>query len=106
MTMLVFTWIYFIPIATATAEQNATAHGRLFSLFSVVQFPNLLCTTTSGTFSNGYLVHISCLKDKYLKLILQPEPVSHLQNVPQGEEVLRDHALQELRSILIYFNLF
>jgi len=27
--------------------------GKVFSVFSVVQFPNLACTTTSGTYSNG-----------------------------------------------------
>jgi len=35
---------------------NKTAEGRngkVFSLFSIVQFPNLACTTTSGTYTNG-----------------------------------------------------
>merc|ERR1712128_230108 len=28
-------------------------NGKVFSLFSIVQFPNEACTSTSGTYSNG-----------------------------------------------------
>jgi len=36
-------------------EKNQTEkrNGKQFSLFSVVQFPNNVCSTTSGTYSNG-----------------------------------------------------
>jgi len=43
-------------LALASANTNATEEGRrgkVFSLFSVVQFPNEACTSTSGTYSNG-----------------------------------------------------
>jgi len=33
--------------------EGAARSGKVFSLFSVVQFPNLACTTTSGTYTNG-----------------------------------------------------
>merc|ERR1719384_1832786 len=37
-----------------SVEQNKTErNGKVFSLFSVVQFPNQVCSTTSGTYSNG-----------------------------------------------------
>lgn len=37
-----------------TKGKNLTARGeRIFSLFSIVQFPNAACSSTSGTYSNG-----------------------------------------------------
>jgi len=35
------------------AAQGRTGSGKVFSLFSIVQFPNEACTSTSGTYSNG-----------------------------------------------------
>jgi len=38
----------------AKAKNNTSARGeRMFSLFSIVQFPNEACSSTSGTYSNG-----------------------------------------------------
>ena len=46
----------FLSSSLASNEvKNATESrkGKIFSLFSIVQFPNLACTTTSGTYTNG-----------------------------------------------------
>ena len=37
---------------TKTNPGNSRS-GRVFSLFSIVQFPNSACTSTSSTYSNG-----------------------------------------------------
>jgi len=37
----------------ANNRTMATREGKVFSLFSIVQFPNGACTSTSGTYSNG-----------------------------------------------------
>merc|ERR1712045_43730 len=48
--------IFFVLcLVDLSQEKNQTEQrsGKLFSLFSVVQFPNNVCSTTSGTYSNG-----------------------------------------------------
>jgi len=43
-------------VASVSAVSNATTskrNGKVFSLFSIVQFPNDVCTTTSSTFTKG-----------------------------------------------------
>ena len=32
---------------------NSSRSPKVFSLFSIVQFPNSACTSTSSTYSNG-----------------------------------------------------
>merc|ERR1712168_351547 len=39
-----------MKLNSTTANQR---EGKVFSLFSIVQFPNAACTSTSGTYSNG-----------------------------------------------------
>jgi len=48
----IFFVLYLVDLSQ---EKNQTEQrgGKLFSLFSVVQFPNNVCSTTSGTYSNG-----------------------------------------------------
>ena len=41
--------------AAAIEEEESTQRDkRVFSLFSIVQFPNSACTSTSSTYSNGW----------------------------------------------------
>jgi len=42
-----------IGLVNASSGQNRTVGGRVFSLFSIVQFPNSACSSTSNSFSNG-----------------------------------------------------
>ena len=47
-----------VPVSSnkATLQYNNTGRARnpkVFSLFSIVQFPNSACTSTSSTYSNG-----------------------------------------------------
>jgi len=53
MGLLRFIFFLFLFSSTISKLLNSTKHAKQFSLFSVVQFPNEVCTTTSGTFSNG-----------------------------------------------------
>merc|ERR1719429_316932 len=52
---LLFEIFFVLCLVDPSTEKNQTEPrtGKLFSLFSVVQFPNNVCSTTSGTFSNG-----------------------------------------------------
>jgi len=43
----------FATVCFAEAKNTTTRGGRVFSLFSIVQFPNGVCSATSGTYSNG-----------------------------------------------------
>jgi len=53
----IFLILYFVK---PSVEQNKTErNGKVFSLFSVVQFPNQVCSTTSGTYSNGTCITAS-----------------------------------------------
>jgi len=38
---------------TFNGTKSSDRKGRIFSLFSIVQFPNKACSSTSGTYSNG-----------------------------------------------------
>jgi len=53
----------FTYLNAILSKLNFTEHemkkARQFSLFSVVQFPNEVCTTTSGTYSNGTCITAS-----------------------------------------------
>jgi len=56
--------ISLLYTATVTTKLNFTAstpekQAKQFSLFSVVQFPNEVCSTTSGTYSNGTCITAS-----------------------------------------------
>jgi len=48
---------YFLMLCMASSKLNLNTtnnkEGRVFSLFSIVQFPNEACTSTSGTYGNG-----------------------------------------------------
>jgi len=48
----IFLILYFVK-PSVEKNQTQTRNGKVFSLFSVVQFPNQVCATTSGTYSNG-----------------------------------------------------
>jgi len=55
--MWVNIWLFFVFVnqsfASLEAPRNRTTGGRVFSLFSIVQFPNEACSTTSAVYSNG-----------------------------------------------------
>merc|ERR1712050_156662 len=59
MTMLKFVPLMLLCIAVAGSklQKNSTKlpqrQGKVFSLFSIVQFPNEACSSTSGTYKNG-----------------------------------------------------
>jgi len=40
-------------VCTVMSGNSTERKGRIFSLFSIVQFPNAACSSTSGTYSNG-----------------------------------------------------
>jgi len=48
----IFFILYFVDQSIAK-NQTEQRNGKVYSLFSVVQFPNQVCSTTSGTYSNG-----------------------------------------------------
>eukprot|EP00090_Calanus_glacialis_P002293 TRINITY_DN1170_c0_g1_i1.p1 TRINITY_DN1170_c0_g1~~TRINITY_DN1170_c0_g1_i1.p1 ORF type:complete len:249 (-),score=15.37 TRINITY_DN1170_c0_g1_i1:666-1370(-) len=51
---LILTCILFVNGKDVENELEETKReGRIFSLFSIVQFPNAACSSTSGTYSNG-----------------------------------------------------
>ena len=45
--------------------RNRSGQGRVFSLFSIVQFPNEACDTTSNVYSNGWVSPYDCMKVKH-----------------------------------------
>lgn len=47
----IFLILYFVE--PSVGQNKTERNGKVFSLFSVVQFPNQVCSTTSGTYSNG-----------------------------------------------------
>merc|ERR1719273_2433268 len=54
--MLTYSTLLLFLSSLAMADHNkteGTRGGKVFSLFSIVQFPNEACTSTSGTYSNG-----------------------------------------------------
>merc|ERR1719244_1204236 len=49
-------WLLLGFVIVCGASKNSTQKERqekVFSLFSIVQFPNAACSSTSGTYSNG-----------------------------------------------------
>jgi len=48
-------FLLMLYMASSKLNLNTTNHkeGRIFSLFSIVQFPNSACVSTSGTYRNG-----------------------------------------------------
>ena len=116
--MLKSTFLFCSPLLVSVfAIQNITddkRNGKLFSLFrcleflckivddpklyfynfSVVQFPNQVCSTTSNSFSNGWdqidsssMFLFSCWGHVWLR-----------ENVLDEEDLLRVHVLQDLVS--------
>merc|ERR1712013_70565 len=54
--MLTYSFLLSLLSCLSMAAHNKTEGvrgGKVFSLFSIVQFPNEACTSTSGTYSNG-----------------------------------------------------
>jgi len=49
--------VYLIMLSTVTSKLNLNStvdrQGKVFSLFSIVQFPNDACSSTSGVYRNG-----------------------------------------------------
>merc|ERR1719150_3422114 len=45
--------VMICSLCGASNRTESTKAGKTFSLFSVVQFPNDVCTSTSGTYTNG-----------------------------------------------------
>jgi len=54
MKFTIFLLFSVVCLASATHKNKTDQRsGRVFSLFSIVQFPNEACTSTSGTYTNG-----------------------------------------------------
>jgi len=57
MLKLLSIMLFSMAIASTNMEKNSTntkeRQGKVFSLFSIVQFPNEACASTSGTYKNG-----------------------------------------------------
>jgi len=51
--LLISTMGATLVMAAMNRTSSMDRNGRVFSLFSIVQFPNTACRSTSGTYSNG-----------------------------------------------------
>jgi len=58
----IFLLLFFA--CSCCSKFNATRREKTFSLFSVVQFPNDVCTSTSGTYTNGTCITSSECGDR------------------------------------------
>merc|ERR1712020_437597 len=52
-TIMLVIWIFAILSGVLAESNNSTKTGRTFSLFSIVQFPNEVCTSSSSTTTYG-----------------------------------------------------
>merc|ERR1712117_232574 len=52
-TIMLVIWIFAFLSGVLAESNNSTKTGRTFSLFSIVQFPNEVCTSSSSTTTYG-----------------------------------------------------